>query len=266
MSGLPILTYHALDASGGVLATDPSWFAETLAALAEAGFRCVDLADWVAAGRPPVGRGFALAFDDGLRSIARAADLLARHRFTATAFLVTGRMGLDNGWPGQPSWVPRSPLLDRSDLPSLRAAGFRFASHTRTHPRLDRLTTGDVEDELRGSRDDIEAMTGAPCRLLAYPYGLAPARARRLVARHFAAAFGTRLAYATPDEGVTCMSRIDAYYLRSSRALGHLLAGTWPRRLALRRAFRAAKAGFSSAPFPRRVPPRPVPSPQGGEG
>src|SRR5262249_40823329 len=33
--GLPILTYHSLDRSGSVLSTDPSWFAETLAALAD---------------------------------------------------------------------------------------------------------------------------------------------------------------------------------------------------------------------------------------
>ena len=68
-AGLPVLTYHAIDASRGVTATDPSWFAETLAALGEAGHRAVDLAEWIASGRPEVGRGFAVAFDDGLRSV-----------------------------------------------------------------------------------------------------------------------------------------------------------------------------------------------------
>src|SRR5262249_12819611 len=67
--GLPVLTYHAFGTRRSVTATDPSWFAETLAALVESGNGCVDLANWVAQGRPDNPRAFALAFDDGLRSL-----------------------------------------------------------------------------------------------------------------------------------------------------------------------------------------------------
>ncbi|MEO6809169.1 MAG: polysaccharide deacetylase family protein, partial [Isosphaeraceae bacterium] len=152
---LPILMYHALDTSGSVIATDPGWFAETLDALATAGFRSVDLLPWIEQGRPPVDRGFALTFDDGMRSMLLAADSLVRHGFSATAFLVTGRMGLDNAWRGQPGGIPRSSLLAWSDLTALQAAGVRFGAHTRTHPRLDRLDERALVEELRGSRDDL---------------------------------------------------------------------------------------------------------------
>ncbi len=33
--GLPVLTYHAIDTSRSVTATDPGWFLETLDALAQ---------------------------------------------------------------------------------------------------------------------------------------------------------------------------------------------------------------------------------------
>jgi peptidoglycan/xylan/chitin deacetylase (PgdA/CDA1 family) len=222
--------------------TDPSWFAETLDVLSGAGFRAIDLDSWVARGRPAVERGFALAFDDGLRSIVQAAPLLARHQVSATVFLVTGRMGSDNDWPGQPAAVPREPLLDWSDLEALHAAGFQFAAHGRTHARLDRCAPAVLEAELRGSRDDIEQRLGRACRLLAYPYGASSPRVRRAAARSFAAAFGTRLDYATSAQDAHHLARIDACYLRSERALAALVADRWRGWLGVRRTLRQARS------------------------
>jgi peptidoglycan/xylan/chitin deacetylase (PgdA/CDA1 family) len=240
-AGLPILTYHAIDATGSVISTDPSWFAETLDALVGAGFRAWDLGEWIARGRPEVDRGFALTFDDGLRSILDVADVLARHRVPATVFLVTDRMGKDSDWPGQPRAISRAPLLSWSDLDALAAAGFRFAAHGRTHRRLDRCDDITLERELRGSRDAIEQRLGRPCRLLAYPYGLASARVRRAARRHFDAAFGTRLDVATAADDPYHLSRVETHYLRSRRVLDRFLSGRarpWLRRRRLLRAVR----------------------------
>ena len=247
MSRLPILTYHALDDSGSVISTKPAWFAETLAALHREGFTCVDLEDWAARGRPPVARGFALAFDDGLASIRLASDGLARYGYTATAFLVTGRMGRDNACHGQPPGIPVSKLLDWPDLETLRASGFRFGAHTQTHPRLGLCDRDRLIGEVTGSALDIEAHMGQPCRLFAYPYGDAPAAATDLVAAHFAAGFGTRLGYASSRESAARLSRVDAYYLRGPRALRALLDGRWETELHVRRAARALRRGFAVA-------------------
>jgi peptidoglycan/xylan/chitin deacetylase (PgdA/CDA1 family) len=239
--GLAVLTYHAIDATGSVLSTDPGWFAETLDALAGAGFRPVDLADWVARRMPDVDRGFALAFDDGLRSIQDVAPVLAQHRVPATVFLVTDRMGSDNDWPGQPRSIPRAPLLAWSDLGALAAAGFSFAAHGRTHRRLDECDDDALERELRGSRDAIEQRSGRPCRLLAYPYGLATRRVRLAAARHFDAAFGTRHDLATAAQDPFLLSRIETHYLRSRVDLERFLSDrsrSWLRR---RRMLRAAR-------------------------
>ena len=266
VGALPILTYHALEPGGGLIATDPARFIRTIESLTDAGFRSIDLADWVVQGRPAVERSYAVAFDDGLRSIRQAADVMARRGVIATIFLVTGRMGLDNGWHGQPAGIPRSKLLRWSDLADLEAAGFRFQAHTRTHPRLDRCDDQALDDELRGSREDLENRLGRPCRLIAYPYGVAPPRVRRAAARHFDAAFGTRLDYAVPTEGRFQISRIDAYYVQSRRAIQDLLTGRLRGRLRVRRALREIRqAGLalmegSREPDPVIVPVSP-PSP-----
>jgi peptidoglycan/xylan/chitin deacetylase (PgdA/CDA1 family) len=238
---LPILTFHAVDSSGAVTSTDPARFAETLDALLEAGFRAVDLGEWIEAGRPAVDRGFAMAFDDGLRSILGVADRLARLAIPATVFLVADRIGLDNAWPGQPSVIPRARLLGRSDLESLACLGFRFGSHGCSHLRFNKLASRALEEELTRSRDEIEQRVGSPCRLLAYPYGSAGARVRLAASKVYAAAFGTRLAYATSADDPFDLARIDAYYLRQGRALELLLAGRWQGRLAVRRALRAVR-------------------------
>ena len=44
---------------------------------------------------------------------------------TATLFLTTGFLGGDNGWPGQPDWAPRFPLLDWEQVEALHGAGWR---------------------------------------------------------------------------------------------------------------------------------------------
>jgi len=245
-AGLPVLTYHAFGTRRSVTTTDPAWFAETLAALREAGYRAVDLTNWVARGRPHEPWGFALTFDDGLRSVLRVADRLAGERLPATVFLVTGRVGTDNAWPGQPPGVPVEPLLDWSEVAALAGAGVRFASHGATHARLDRLGPADLERELRTSRETVEDRLGLPCPLLAYPYGATSARVRRTAGRHFDAAFGTRLDYAGGAQDPSELARLDAYYLRTRRSLDRLTTGTARGWLRWRRSLRAVRRAVNS--------------------
>jgi peptidoglycan/xylan/chitin deacetylase (PgdA/CDA1 family) len=244
--GLPILMYHAIERERDVLATDPGWFATTMDALADAGFRTIDLEDWVRNGRPHLERTFAITFDDGLRSVWNAADVLARHRFTATVFLVTGRLGAENHWPGQPRTGRKRALIDWDEVADLAAAGFRFGSHTCTHPNLRKCSELRIDDELRLARAGLESRLGRACGLLAYPYGAACERVQRAAARHYDAAFGARLSCATSADNRYAIARIDAFYLRSERALERLICGRlhgWLRvRRALRRVRRTAAA------------------------
>lgn len=240
--GLPILMYHSLDSSGSAVSTAPRRFASTMRAFHAAGFRTVHLDDWLARGRPRLDRAFAITFDDGLRSILPAAEILAPLGFHATAFLATARMGLDNAWPGQPRGIPRMAVMRWSDAATLRDAGFRFGAHSRNHPRLDRLRDDALMAELRGSREDVERRLGAPCPLLAYPYGVATPRVRAAASEVFDAAFTTDLRRAGPDDDPLALPRIDAREIRSPRALAALLDGREGARFLVRRALRATRA------------------------
>jgi peptidoglycan/xylan/chitin deacetylase (PgdA/CDA1 family) len=241
-----VLTYHAIGPERSPLSTDPSRFSDTLTALLESGHQPVDLEEWVLHGRPRVARGFAVAFDDGLRSILGVADLLARSRVPATVFLVTDRVGLDNGWPGQPGWVDIEPTLSWSEVAELARLGIRFGSHGATHARLDVLGHSWLLRELSGSLTAIADRTGRTPRLLAYPYGHASPLVRQAAARYYAAAFGTTLGSTTARQDLFDLARIDAYYLRDSALLAALIEGRGEGRLRWRRALRAIRRGAGS--------------------
>lgn len=244
-STLPILTYHAIDESGSPISTSPSWFAETIARLVDAGFVGVDLADWVARGRPEVSDGFAVTFDDGLRSILPALETLGRFGLPSTVFLVTDYVGRDNDWPGQPSWVPRAETLDWSEVADLSGRGVAFGSHSRTHRRLDRARIETVERELRGSSDAIAARLGRPYRLFAHPYGVTNREVGGRC-RLFDAAFGTKLAMTSSRDDAFNLPRVDAHYLRSPRVLDRLVDGRLGAWLMARRAMRSARRAATS--------------------
>jgi peptidoglycan/xylan/chitin deacetylase (PgdA/CDA1 family) len=60
--------------------------------------------------------------------------------------------------------------------------GLEIGAHTRMHPRLVEIDDEDaLREEVRGSREDLEALLGRPVSAFAYPYGLADERATAAV-------------------------------------------------------------------------------------
>jgi peptidoglycan/xylan/chitin deacetylase (PgdA/CDA1 family) len=62
-------------------------------------------------------------------------------------------------------------LMTWDQVRALRTAGMDVQSHSRTHRILQTLSPEELDDELRGSRVDLERELGEPPRALAYPVG-----------------------------------------------------------------------------------------------
>ncbi len=86
----------------------------------------------------------------------------------------------------------------------------RFGSHTRRHTRLRQGTPLDVlQDEIAGSADEIQRLTGERPRLFCYPNGDFSAEALELVRQNYRGA-------ASNDQGWNDR-RLDPYLIRRIR-------------------------------------------------
>lgn len=170
-----VVAYHAIDGPASRVVVSAQQFEDDLSSLIDTGYSLVSLdrcADWLESrvDLPPLTA--VVTFDDGYASIAtRALSVLQRLQAPATVFVVGGRLGLDNQWPGQPAWVPTMPLLDAHMLRDLVASGVTIGSHSWSHPRLRALDGQSSQDEIVAAADRLEQLAGVPVRHFAYPYG-----------------------------------------------------------------------------------------------
>lgn len=173
---LPVLMYHQVAPTGDPRTArfriHPEQFEEQLLTLRRLGMHTVSLRDWCEACRTNRAlpfRAVVLTFDDGYRDFAdHAAPLLLKHGFTATVFLVSGRIGRFNSWDSAIS--SPVPLMNWARIHQLHDEGFEFGSHTRTHPFLTTLPLEGMIEELALAREQLIAELGT-CDAIAYPYG-----------------------------------------------------------------------------------------------
>lgn len=110
---VPVLMYHHISTSPGMITVSPDRFAAQMAYLAQAGYQTVgaaQLSAYLAGGSLPA-KSIVLTFDDGyLDNWVHAHPVLQRHGFTALCFLVTS-------WPGD--GAPRVHAHSGGELPEL---------------------------------------------------------------------------------------------------------------------------------------------------
>jgi peptidoglycan/xylan/chitin deacetylase (PgdA/CDA1 family) len=178
MSDVIVLCYHAVSERWpATLAIAPDQLRQHVEHLAGAGYRGVTFSDAVS--RSYDGSAVAITFDDAYRSVAELAlPILSRAGFPATVFAPSGFIGTTEplAWPGIDRWrdteyADELAPMTWDDLAGLAEVGWEVGSHTRSHQQLPDLNPDDLDEELRGSRSDIEERLGRPCASLAYPYG-----------------------------------------------------------------------------------------------
>jgi len=167
-----VLMYHAVDPprrpSGWPWAITADRFASHLDVLMGMGIRTLRLDG--AEGAGGAGPSVVITFDDGYADNHEwALPALAARGQTATWFIPSATVGkgadwLDGGDKGRP-------LMDRHQLDELLAAGMELGGHGRSHRPLTGLAPEEVEQEVRGCRDDLEDLFGIAVASFAYPYG-----------------------------------------------------------------------------------------------
>jgi peptidoglycan/xylan/chitin deacetylase (PgdA/CDA1 family) len=226
-AALPILMYHnvanpPVGTPIPALYVPPRSFERQMALLARLGIRGVTLSDglrWLR-GREP-GRVVAITLDDGYAdNVENALPILARYGFGATCYVASAALGRYNAWDAEKLQV-RKPVMTAAQLAEWTRAGMEVGAHTRTHPHLPQVSSDQVEEEVRGSRSDLEQLTGREVQHFCYPYGEFDDRVLEVVRRAgFATATTVRRARARAEDDPYRLPRVQ---VREQDPLGRFL-------------------------------------------
>jgi putative peptidoglycan lipid II flippase len=172
-AGYPVvLMYHSVDTGEDPyrITVSPDRFEKQMEWLKRRGLRGTSTRELLAAAdRGCAGRLVGISFDDGYADVAtHAFPVLARLGFTATVFLVAGKLGGCNDWD---KLGPTKPLMSADQARTAARMGFEIGSHTLSHVRLSEANADVVRSEVVQSRERLEAVVAAPVRGFCYPYG-----------------------------------------------------------------------------------------------
>ncbi len=174
--GVPVLLYHAFTEAreGETYVAPKRAFGRQMRLLAALGYRVIsaeELARCLREQRLPAARTAVITIDDGYSDNYEVAlPILRRRGFTATIYLVAGRLGTANDWNHEGSAKNR-PMLSVDQLRTMQENDIRFGSHTQTHCSLPETSEEVAAREIEGSRTDLEQILETPVTTFAYPYG-----------------------------------------------------------------------------------------------
>jgi peptidoglycan/xylan/chitin deacetylase (PgdA/CDA1 family) len=238
-----ILTYHSVDESGSPISVSGAAFEAHRRWLTSGVVRTQAVGELLA--NPETAQdAVAVTFDDGFLNAKVPIELLLEAGITPTLFVVTRHVGGANDWGGcdQPG-IPRLPLMTWDDLGNLSARGLRIEAHSRTHPRLSRLSPAQLDDELGGCCEDLRSRLGVRSTCLAYPYGDVSSAVAARAANWFVYGLTTEMSPLHANRERMLQPRLDMYYYRAPRAMESWGSAGFKVRLnliALRRRLKAA--------------------------
>jgi peptidoglycan/xylan/chitin deacetylase (PgdA/CDA1 family) len=186
---VPILCYHNVGptpagARFALLHVAEAKLERQLWALRRLGLRGVSMTDGLAHLAGGASRGqVVLTFDDGyLDTLTAALPLLRRYGCRATCYVVSDCIGGHNRWDdGQGR--ERQALMTRDQIGLWLEAGMEIASHSCSHPWLERLDEPEAAREISDSRAALQRTFGVAVDHFAYPFGKFTAATIDLVKR-----------------------------------------------------------------------------------
>lgn len=218
-----ILTFHSIDDKGSVISYSPRHFALLLEVLARKNIPVLDLDTLLT---PGTLHGVAITFDDGMRSVHRAAlPVIRDHGVPAHLFLTTGAVDSATPWPRDAVDGHTFEMLNWDEIGELHAAGVAIECHTRTHPDMRTLSGAQMQEECEQADELIGAHTGRRPGYFAYPYGYHNRQVRDFARPRYRGTVTTELRPLGEHRDSAALPRLDAFYLQSEgliRAIGSL--------------------------------------------
>lgn len=171
-----ILLYHRVNnLTRDSLTTSVERFAEHLATVKKhyPVLTTKDLVEQLKANKRLTASPVAIHFDDCYRDVfTSAAQMLARVRLPACAFVSSGFVGTDRIFPHDLDKCPfKLENLESREIIGLVDKGFEIGAHTVNHVDLGQVGLAEAVTELQQSKHDLEAILGQPVNLVSYPYG-----------------------------------------------------------------------------------------------
>jgi peptidoglycan/xylan/chitin deacetylase (PgdA/CDA1 family) len=124
-------------------------------------------------------RYYHLSFDDGFRNLfTNALPILRKHEVPAIFFVPSSL--IEASWEKTQKYCLESTgynstieMFRWNDLKEIMSLGYEVGSHTKTHARFSDIShkAALLEDEILGSKIDIEAKLGNECKYISWPYG-----------------------------------------------------------------------------------------------
>lgn len=168
----PILMYHSVTPNRrdrSPWAVHIERFEQQMRWLHERGFRGTSIRELLEP-QPDEARSrlVGLTFDDGYADFAEySLPVLQRYGFTATAFIVAGRLGTEDIWADEPP----KPLLTAGQVRLVADEGFEVGSHGLRHVSLLSANDSELTEEIVNSRRILQQISGQSVSGFCYPYG-----------------------------------------------------------------------------------------------
>ena len=123
-------------------------------------------------------------FDDGFFTDAVVAREFAKYGVVACSAVAT-------------VWIGTADHLSAAEIRGLQEAGWEILSHSCTHPHLPHLSALRIDEELRLSQEQLEAL-GVSVHNFVYPYNQSSAEVERIAHLYYRSARGGGYAFNTP--------------------------------------------------------------------
>ena len=226
---IPILTYHHTEQAPPKgfpmrsLWVTPSSFSTQMRWLSRLGYRGLAMSELMPYLRgEKKGKVVGITLDDGYQSnVSHALPILKQHGFSATCYVVSGRLGQHNEWDAALG-MAKAALMSGEEMRAWVDAGMEVGSHTCSHADLSRLSLAEARHELLQSKSDLENLLQKPVTQFCYPYGHFSPEHEALVSQAgYEAATTTHRGRACATDRMTALPRVPV--VRSTYAVQFLL-------------------------------------------